>query len=188
MTKNTRDSEVRIIRPQLPKGVQEAVQSLETTLGPGDSSWQSARKAQLPVHAVEDLQHRQASGSHASKRTTQESIPLLPLPRATCWSQSLADVYSNAKYCTPGNGISQTSNYLPISLTNFHIHQMLLSKLVHLNSDYLRKCECQAMMERREIFQAFFFWAGCHRQGSEGERRGERKIKKTEKGEGSIGA
>ena len=33
---------------------------------------------------------------------------------------------------------------------------MLLSKLVHLNSDYLRKCECQAMMERREVFWAFF--------------------------------
>ena len=116
LRKNTRDSEVRIVRPQLPEGVQEAVQSFETTLGPGDSSWQSARKAQLPVHAVEDLQHRQSSGSHAFKRNSQDSIPLLPLPPAACWSQSLADVYSNAKYCTPGNGISQTSNYLPISL------------------------------------------------------------------------
>ena len=133
LRKNTRDPEDRIIKPQFPEVVQEFVQSLETTLGPGDPSQQSTRKAHVPVHAVEDLQHRQSSGSHAFKRNSQDSIPLLPLPPATCWSQSLADVYSNAKYWTPRNGISQTSNYLPISLTNSHIHQMLLSKSVHLN-------------------------------------------------------
>ena len=55
--KDKRDPEDRTIRPHWPEEYYRALQTLETTSGSTASSQQSAREAQLHVHAVEDLKH-----------------------------------------------------------------------------------------------------------------------------------